>query len=252
MSATTRATRRRRRSCAVRRWWASAPTAAEACSSWEHAPGLQWEPLGSEDLPYRHRIEVIWDGAIYRADYEHVFAEVTKYNQRSWTSATRDDYRQVVEADPQRRGSAARPRQAEAAVGRRKLTPGGPRIAAEVARTRAMCRGPPPRDHGRARLIESVAHSSRPTALRPSSARWTIAAAGLTPAVKMTTIWRRRRLTPAPWTSRGSAPRCSTLARATIGRSATRSRTPTAAVGTPSSPSAGCRGRRTLVKSRWR
>src|SRR3954453_6432474 len=58
--------------------------------------GLRWERLGSEDLPYLHRIEVIWDGVIYRADYEHVFAGVTKYNQRSWTSATREDYRQVV------------------------------------------------------------------------------------------------------------------------------------------------------------
>jgi hypothetical protein len=59
--------------------------------------GRHWEPLGSEDLPYRHRIEVIWDGVIYRADYEQVFAGVTKYNQRSWTSATRDDYRRVVD-----------------------------------------------------------------------------------------------------------------------------------------------------------
>lgn len=58
--------------------------------------GLRWERLGSEDLPYLHRIEVIWDGVIYRADYEQVFAGVTKYNKRSWTSATREDYRRVV------------------------------------------------------------------------------------------------------------------------------------------------------------
>ena len=59
--------------------------------------GLRWEPLGPEDLPYQHRIEVIWDGAIYRAGYDDVFAGVTRYNQRSWTSATREDYRRVVD-----------------------------------------------------------------------------------------------------------------------------------------------------------
>jgi hypothetical protein len=59
--------------------------------------GLDWESLGEEDLPYRHRIEVIWDGAIYGADYDGVFAGVTKYNQRSWTSANRADYRLVVD-----------------------------------------------------------------------------------------------------------------------------------------------------------
>ena len=48
-------------------------------------------------MPYRHRIEVIWDGAIYGADYDRVFAGVTKYNKRSWTSATREDYRSVVD-----------------------------------------------------------------------------------------------------------------------------------------------------------
>jgi hypothetical protein len=53
--------------------------------------------LGDEDRPYQHRIEVIWDGAIYGADYDEVFAGVTKYNTRSWTSATRDDFRLVVE-----------------------------------------------------------------------------------------------------------------------------------------------------------
>jgi hypothetical protein len=59
--------------------------------------GLRWEDLGEDALPYRHRIEVIWDGAIYRADYGAVFDGVTKYNQRSWTSATRADYRLVVD-----------------------------------------------------------------------------------------------------------------------------------------------------------
>jgi len=59
--------------------------------------GLSWEPLGEEDRPYQHRIEVIWDGAIYGADYDEVFAGVTKYNKRSWTSATRDDFRLVVD-----------------------------------------------------------------------------------------------------------------------------------------------------------
>lgn len=59
--------------------------------------GFAWEELGEDALPYRHRIEVIWDGAIYRADYDSVFEEVTKYNERSWTSATREDYRRVVD-----------------------------------------------------------------------------------------------------------------------------------------------------------
>jgi hypothetical protein len=59
--------------------------------------GLDWENLGDSTLPYRHRIEVIWDGAIYAADYDEVFDSVSKYNQRSWTSATRADYRLVVD-----------------------------------------------------------------------------------------------------------------------------------------------------------
>lgn len=59
--------------------------------------GLAWEPLPEDFLPYRHRIEVIWDGAIYRADYPHVFDGVTKYNTRSWTSATREDFRLIVD-----------------------------------------------------------------------------------------------------------------------------------------------------------
>ena len=59
--------------------------------------GLRWERLGENDLPYRHRIEVIWDGAIYGANYDTVFAGVTKFNKRSWTSATREDYRSVVD-----------------------------------------------------------------------------------------------------------------------------------------------------------
>ena len=53
--------------------------------------------MREEDLPYKHRIEVIWDGAIYSADYDEVFVGVTKYNTRSWTSATRDDFRLVVD-----------------------------------------------------------------------------------------------------------------------------------------------------------
>jgi hypothetical protein len=61
-----------------------------------YCAGLYWDPLGPEDAPYRHRVEVIWDGAIYAADYDQVFEGVSKYNERSWTSATRDDYRQVV------------------------------------------------------------------------------------------------------------------------------------------------------------
>lgn len=53
--------------------------------------GFAWEDLGEDWLPYRHRIEVIWDGAIYAADYSSVLYGVTKYNERSWTSATRGD-----------------------------------------------------------------------------------------------------------------------------------------------------------------
>jgi hypothetical protein len=59
--------------------------------------GLDWEDLGDTALPYGHRIEVIWDGAIYGADYHVVFDGVTKFNKRSWTSATRGDYRRVVD-----------------------------------------------------------------------------------------------------------------------------------------------------------
>jgi hypothetical protein len=59
--------------------------------------GLHWERLGEDDLSYRHRIEVIWDGAIYRAGYETVLDGVRKYNQRSWTSASLEDYRRVVD-----------------------------------------------------------------------------------------------------------------------------------------------------------
>jgi hypothetical protein len=59
--------------------------------------GLDWERLDENDLPYRYRIEVIWDGAIYGADYDEVLADVTKYNQRSWTSANREDYGLVVD-----------------------------------------------------------------------------------------------------------------------------------------------------------
>lgn len=58
--------------------------------------GLQWEGLDDRYLPYRHRIEVIWDGAIYAAPYDEVFAHVTKYNERSWTSALRPDFSNVV------------------------------------------------------------------------------------------------------------------------------------------------------------
>jgi hypothetical protein len=61
-----------------------------------YCAGLRWHPLGPDDAPYRHRVEVIWDGAIYAADYDHVFDGVGKYNERSWTSATREDYRLVV------------------------------------------------------------------------------------------------------------------------------------------------------------
>ncbi len=60
--------------------------------------GLDWEPLGEDSLPYRHRIEVVWDGAVYKAEYSTVLEGVTKYNERSWTSANLRDYRRVVDA----------------------------------------------------------------------------------------------------------------------------------------------------------
>lgn len=59
--------------------------------------GFAWEELDEDLLPYRHRIEVIWDGAVYAADYSSVLDRITKYNKRSWTSATREDYRRVVD-----------------------------------------------------------------------------------------------------------------------------------------------------------
>ena len=57
-----------------------------------HCSGLDWEDLGDDYLPYRHRIDVIWDGAIYGIDYDRALAGVEKYNQRSWTSATQQDF----------------------------------------------------------------------------------------------------------------------------------------------------------------
>lgn len=46
-------------------------------------------------LPYRQRIDVIWDGAVYGADYGDVMDGVTKFNKRSWTSATQQDFARV-------------------------------------------------------------------------------------------------------------------------------------------------------------
>jgi hypothetical protein len=62
-----------------------------------HCAGLDWEPLGDDDLPYRHRIDVLWEGAIYALDYEVAMADVEKFNRRSWTSATQRDFA-LVEA----------------------------------------------------------------------------------------------------------------------------------------------------------
>ena len=76
--------------------------------------GFAWEDLGEDWLPYRHRIEVIWDGAIYAADYSSVLDGVTKYNERSWISATRGDYRRVVD---RWRGCPAHARRTPAALG---------------------------------------------------------------------------------------------------------------------------------------
>jgi hypothetical protein len=54
--------------------------------------GLVWEELPEDSWPYRHRIDVIWEGAVYRADYGGVMDGVTKFNTRSWTSATQKDF----------------------------------------------------------------------------------------------------------------------------------------------------------------
>jgi hypothetical protein len=57
-----------------------------------HCAGYDWEPLTEDFLPYRHRIDVIWDGAIYAADYDTVLDGVAKFNERSWTSASQRDF----------------------------------------------------------------------------------------------------------------------------------------------------------------
>lgn len=57
-----------------------------------HCAGLDWEALAEDHWPYRHRIEVLWAGAVYAADYNQVMGGVDKYNFRSWTSATQADF----------------------------------------------------------------------------------------------------------------------------------------------------------------
>lgn len=57
-----------------------------------HCAGFAWERLSDDYLPYEHRIDVMWDGAVYAADYDAVLDGVEKFNERSWTSATRRDY----------------------------------------------------------------------------------------------------------------------------------------------------------------
>jgi hypothetical protein len=55
--------------------------------------GLDWEPLSEDDYsPYRHRIDVSWDGLVYEVDYDTALDGISKYNARSWTAATREDY----------------------------------------------------------------------------------------------------------------------------------------------------------------
>jgi hypothetical protein len=55
--------------------------------------GLDWESLPEDDWwPYLHRIDVTWDGSIYEVDYDIALDGITKYNERSWTAATREDY----------------------------------------------------------------------------------------------------------------------------------------------------------------
>lgn len=60
-----------------------------------HCAATEWEKLDSESLPYRHRIEVLWEGVIYSANELDVLDGVAKYNKRSWTSATRQDFAKV-------------------------------------------------------------------------------------------------------------------------------------------------------------
>jgi hypothetical protein len=57
-----------------------------------HCAGLNWERLDERYRPYLHRIAVLWSGAIYEANYDEVFDGVSKYNERSWTSATQRDF----------------------------------------------------------------------------------------------------------------------------------------------------------------
>lgn len=57
-----------------------------------HCAGLDWEQLPDGYRPYLHRIAVIWDGAVYGGDYDRVMEGVTKFNERSWTSATQGDF----------------------------------------------------------------------------------------------------------------------------------------------------------------
>lgn len=43
-----------------------------------HCAALAWERLPEDYHSYRHRIDVIRDGAVYGADYRHVMDRVTK------------------------------------------------------------------------------------------------------------------------------------------------------------------------------
>lgn len=57
-----------------------------------HCAGIDWERLPGSYAPYRHRIDVLWEGAIYGADEAAVLGGIEKFNTRSWTSATRRDF----------------------------------------------------------------------------------------------------------------------------------------------------------------
>jgi hypothetical protein len=55
-----------------------------------------WEALSDEDLPYRHRVRVLWDGAIYETDLAAAVEGLSKFNWRSWTYASQADYGLLV------------------------------------------------------------------------------------------------------------------------------------------------------------
>ena len=97
--------------------------------------GRDWEDLGDSALPYRHRIEVLWDGAIYGADYGAVFRCTTSARGRrrharttAWSSIGSLRASSGGACAP-RRGCRGRARMSGSAE--RRLRPGGARASAQ-------------------------------------------------------------------------------------------------------------------------